>query len=235
MNCAKSHKLIGDWLDGVIAPADKDELEGHCAECADCRTLRDDFLRIVDDARNLPKAEPSARVWTNVLFGVREARREKAHREARQTGWLDRLLPAGRPRLAFGTALALVVVLAGGLLVLRPGANRGMAALSEDQKFTMAKLAEAETHSKLALKALGEAGAAESNGLDPATAAAFQKNLADIDVIIQACRKAVDANPSSIQARVYLLGAYMGKIEFLDNVITAKKKTAARGAADPIL
>ena len=64
-------------------------------------------------------------------------------------------------------------------------------------------------------------------GLDAITMDSLEKDLRTIDAVIASCRDAVRRDPKNVEARVYLLGAYKGKVEFLDNLITAKKKSAA--------
>jgi hypothetical protein len=63
-------------------------------------------------------------------------------------------------------------------------------------------------------------------------ASLFEKDLRIIDEAILACRNAIAENPQSLDARVYLLGAYKGKVEFLDNMIDVRKRTTARSAAE---
>ena len=101
----------------------------------------------------------------------------------------------------------------------------------------MAKLEEAETHYQLAIRALSEAAASQKNGLDAGNdGRPWTQDLRMIDAVIAACRDAVRRDPQSVEARVYLLGAYKGKVEFLDNLIAAKKKSAApaRGRNRPL-
>jgi anti-sigma factor RsiW len=235
MKCTKAHALIGELLDGSIGDEDQKDLEKHLAACPDCREILADFRNIKIQAAALPKLEPSAGVWTNILDGVRRDRRVKAARAATTAGWWERLFAPGRPRYALGAALTLMAVIAGTLAVWKPWKGGEGPALPNGAAFTMAKLKEAETHYQLAIQALTEASASQKNSLDPRTAASLDRNLQALDTLIQACQSAVRREPQSVEARVYLLGAYKGKVEFLDNLITAKKKTAAPNAADAIL
>lgn len=222
MRCAQAHKLIGDQLEGTIGPADKAKLDTHLADCADCRAILADFIRIADGARELPKREPSARVWTGVLAGVGLSGREPARERGAATGWGERFFLLGRTRTVWAAALLLVIAV--GIAVGTRIGRNGAPFLSADDKYTLGKLEEAEKHYQLAIEALQAAVGGRITGLDPLIAAAFARNLGDIDAVIRECRGAVQANPSDLSARAYLLDAYKDKVEFLGNVIDATKK-----------
>jgi predicted anti-sigma-YlaC factor YlaD len=64
MRCSKAHKLIGDYLEGALSPEESERLREHLEGCADCRDLLEDFQGIIDEAKELPKHEPSNRVWS---------------------------------------------------------------------------------------------------------------------------------------------------------------------------
>jgi len=235
MRCAQAHKLIGDQLEGTIGTEDKAKLDKHLGECLDCRDLLADFKRITDGARELPKHEPSARVWTGVLAGVGLSGREPARERAAAPGWAERFFLQSRARTAWAAAL-LLVVLAGGVAIgTRIGRNPGTP-LSADDKYTLGKLDEAEKHYQLAIEALQEAIGGRVVELDPIIVAAFARNMGAIDGVIRDCRNAVEANPANLSARAYLLDAYKDKVEFLGNVIDVTKKPApAKPAGTRIL
>jgi predicted anti-sigma-YlaC factor YlaD len=222
MRCAQAHKLIGDQLEGVISAVDSAKLQKHIAECADCRDLLNDFKDIADAARKLPRREPSARVWTGVLTGVGLSGREPARGRALGPNWLERFFLQGRARTVWAAALVLTVVAGGIVIGLRSG--RGpVSALSPEDKYALSKLEEAGKHYVMAIDALQEAISSQKAKLDPEIFAAFARNLGAIDGVIRSCRKAVDANPTDLSARAYLLDAYKQKVEFLGSVIDVTK------------
>jgi anti-sigma factor RsiW len=235
MKCPKAHELIGELLEESISDKDRKDLEKHLESCQDCRELLTDFQNIKTQAASLPKLEPSEAVWTNILDGVRRDRRAKAVRSATTAGWWDRLFLPGRPRYAFGAALAMIAVIVGAIAIWKPWRSAQVVPPADGTAFTMAKLEEAETHYQLAIQALTAAVDNQKNGLDPRTVASLDRNLQVIDDLILACKNAVRQEPQSVEARVYLLGAYKGKVEFLDNLIVAKKKSAAPSAPETIL
>jgi tetratricopeptide (TPR) repeat protein len=147
--------------------------------------------------------------------------------------WREISIFTGRARYAWAAALFLVVI--GGIAVglFRPG--KDLSGLSEQDRYTLAKLEEAEKHYKLAIRALNDAVGSQKNGLDPQVAAVFNRNLREIDMAIQACQNAVSKEPNSLDAREYLLGAYKDKVAVLDNIIDVRKKSPAGTTAGSIL
>ena len=243
MRCSHAHKLIGDKLDGALNAKDSKRLREHLDKCSDCRDLLKDFQSIVEQAKGLPKHEPSHRVWTAVLDGVRDNRVVRAFRDNRvdrvagpspsaiklpKPKWYETYIFAGRAKYALAAALLLVVV--GGVVIgLRPG--KDMNGLSEQARFTLAKLEEAEKHYKLAIQALSEAVGSQTNRFDPLVVAVFARNLFEIDTAIQACQSAVTKSPNDFSAREYLLGAYKDKVNFLDSLIDIRKASPSPKAA----
>lgn len=235
MKCSKAHELIGELLEGTIRGEDRRELEKHLESCDDCRELLADFQKIQNEAAALPKLEPSADVWPNILDGVRRARETESARPAAAAGRRERLFVPGRPRYALAAALSLGLIVGGAFLIRGPGEKTVPAAGVKAHAFTMAKLEEAETHYRLAIQALQEAAAAQKTGLAPETMAALKADLRKIDEVIAACRETVQGHPQSIEARVYLLGAYKGKLEFLDKILAAGRKSTAPSTTDIVL
>ncbi len=235
MKCSQAHELIGELLEGTIGEKDRQTLEKHLESCPECRELLADFREIKTQAAALPKLEPSSAVWPNVLDGVRRDRRAKSVRAATTLSWWDRLFAPGRPRYAFAAALALCLVVGGAVLMRSSRKTDVPVFAGNGGEYAMAKLQEAEIHYRLAIRALSEAAAGQQTGLDAKTMDSLEKDLRTIDAVIASCRDAVRRDPKSVEARVYLLGAYKGKVELLDNLITAKKKSTASSGAGIVL
>ena len=219
MKCAAFHKLIGDRLDGTIRPADRARLEAHLESCPECRELMEDFRKIAESARGLDDEEtPSANVWPAILAGVRAVRRGRSRRAA----------PArlrSVPRWAYAAGFVLLGAAVGLVVGLGPWRGAAQPGLSPEQAATVAKLEEAEMHYKLAIQALTEALGAGPSVIGSSAAALFARDLGAVDSAIQACREAVDREPGSVDARVFLLAAYQKKVEILDGVMQVRKQT----------
>jgi len=217
MKCAKFHKLIGDALDGTIRPRDRARLEDHLRSCPECRELAGDFQKIAAEARALPQDEPADDVWPAIRANVGRARD-------------NRPAPAfAHPRLQWAWAAGFLFLgaIIGVVVGLRPWKADVPTAFAADQNRTVAKLEEAERHYQLAVRAMTEALAPGKNGLDPQMAALFKRDLRVVDAAIESCRTALSGDPASLDARVFLLGAYQKKIEVLNGFIDIKKKSPA--------
>src|SRR4030042_8975 len=120
-----------------------------------------------------------------------------------------------------GAAPALAAGLpASGLVVgLRLGRQDMPMGPDAGEKYTLAKLDEAERYYQQAIKSLSEAFAAEKGGLAPQVVELFDRNLSVIDATIQACRRAVLEEPDDLEARNYLLAAYTQKVTLLDSAL----------------
>ena len=222
MRCAKARRLISEYVDGGLDARRSGRLRRHLERCPECREVMADFEAIRRDAGSLEAPEPPDRVWLRVKAGLKVAGGEPAPAVA-VPGFA--FVPA-RWRLA-AAAFAVLVLAAGGVLVgLR--LMRMSAGPADAERYTLAKLDEAEHYYQLAIKSLSEAFAAGKKNLAPEVAEMFQKNLDVVDLTIQACRAAVVAEPDNIEARDFLLAAYREKMTLLDTVLTQQKTEALR-------
>ena len=225
MRCRKAQGYIGRSVDGELSGRESARLERHLAACGGCRALREDLRKIVAGAAGLGSPEPSDRVWRNIRAGL-EAGAERAGAQGLKPEKLPFFgLSVPAFRLAGAAALALVLVAAG--VVVGRRLERQDAPLSAAAKggeaYTLAKLDEAERHYEQAIKALGEAFAADKDGLAPAVVELFDRNLSVVDATIQACRAAVRTEPDDLEARDYLLAAYTRKITLLDAALDLRR------------
>jgi hypothetical protein len=223
MTCRKSRKYISRSIDGDLSDRGSARLERHLAACDECRTLREDLRKIVDKAAGLETPEPSGRVWMNIRAGLT---REQAAAAPGRSGAVRR--PAfglGLPvlRAAGVAAVALLLVITGVTIGRRLG--RGPARLGPEasEKYTLAKLDEAEGYYQRAIKSLSEAFAAGKGTLAPQVVELFDRNLSVIDATIQACRRAVLEEPDDLEARNYLLTAYTRKLTLLDSALDLQR------------
>lgn len=225
MRCTKAHKLVGEYLDEALQPKDQARLQKHLASCADCRSLFQDFQGITEKAKALEELTPSDDNWPRILSRVQAARREQRLGYGQEASRRKSIFSPNRTKFVWAAALILVIVIGGIMVGLRPWQGKAVAGLSDQDKYTLAKLGEAEKHYQLAIQALNEAVASQKGSLDPQIAAVFDKNLKLINDSIQACMNAVRMDPNSLDARAYLLVAYKEKVDFLDNIVDLKKKS----------
>ena len=224
MRCHKARKLVSLAVDGELDARRGARLERHLRECEECRSMFADLRELVAAAPGLRGPEPSDAVWRKIRAGLTVPER----RPAAVSRWASPAL-----RYAGVAALAFVMVVAG-VIIGRRTEGPGMSAAGplESQKYTLAKLDEAESHYQLAIQALGEAFAAQRGALAPQVAEMFERNLAVVDATIQACRQAVLEEPEDLQARSFLLAAYMNKVTLLDSALDLQKRGSE--AAGPV-
>ena len=223
MRCRKAHEYISRSIDGELSGRQAARLERHLASCGECRALLEDLRAIASDAARLDAPEPSDKVWKGIRAGLAAANLKPAGKN---------LSPVRRPlfglsvpglRYAGVAALAVVLVASGLIVGLRLGRQGTPARSDRGEKYTLAKLDEAERHYQQAIKSLSEAFASQKGGLVPQVVELFDRNLAVIDATIQACRRAVLEEPDDLQARSYLLAAYTEKVTLLDSALDLQR------------
>lgn len=229
MRCRKCREYISRDLDGELSDKDRGRLERHLSGCADCRSLSQDLRRIVDGAARLETPEPSDGVWLSIRNALV---REQAGQPAKGARTLRR--PAfwlGAPALRYAgiAAVALAFVVTGLAVGLRLGRGGVPTSPEAQERYTLAKLDEAERYYQQAIKSLNEAFAAGRGTLPREVGEIFDRNLSVIDATIQACRKSVLEEPDDLEARNYLLAAYTEKITLLDSALDLQREN--RGAA----
>ena len=224
MTCRNARKYISRRLDGELGAGQEARLEGHLGSCPDCRALAEEFRRIADAAARLDSPEPSSDGWARIktkLVALEEnPTAVKRPSLPRPAPWL------GVPALRFaGVAAAALVLVAGGVYIgLRLGRPGTAVGPRDSEKVTLAKLDEAERYCQKAIRALSEAFVAQRGALPPQVVEFFERNLGAVDATIQACRAAVQAEPDDLQARNFILAAYMEKVSLLDSALDVQRK-----------
>jgi tetratricopeptide (TPR) repeat protein len=227
MRCRKAQKYISEYVDGSLERRKAAGLERHIESCAACREVLADFQGLTAGARALDAPEPGDSVWRKIEARLAAGERGRAtatatSREAPRR-WAFGL---GMPALKFAGVAALALVLvASGIIIGRGLGQKGTVTYPRNSEgYTLAKLDEAERYYQKAIKSLSEAFAAEKGTMVPQVAEMFEKNLSVIDATIQACRQAVLKEPDDLQARNYLLTAYMDKVSFLDTALESQRQ-----------
>jgi anti-sigma-K factor RskA len=241
-------RLIGDYVDGTLEAGRRSDVERHLEDCESCRRLVEDLREIRRTAAALDPRDPPVRAWTRIERAIRlqaehrgaagdgrgevtAAGRSSAAAAGQRSAWI------WRSGLAAAAVLVLAAVVgvrywwhgatrppapssaARGALSASPDAAGAQGSASEDAAFVEAELREAEAHYDNAIKGLEQIAAAEKGALDPATAAALQKNLAVIDQAISESRAAVLAQPTSEPARDSLMESFKSKLALLQDTV----------------
>jgi len=232
MRCSKARKLISENIDHTLDARKSLSLQHHLEACSECRELLLDFEAIVGAAKELETPSPSHDVWQKIAARLSASKKGKLSpqpQERQKREWLRVFGRSFQFRYAWRVALVLAVISAGVIFGLIQWKEKGIAGRGDLEKYTIAKLEEAQTHYRQAIKALNEAISAQGRSLTPEVAEVFQRNLEVIDSSIEACQKAVSREPDNLEARIYLLAVYREKVTFLDGMYEAKKSFLKKG------
>jgi hypothetical protein len=239
--CEAYSASIGELTDGTLAPAERARLEAHLDQCAACRALAADLESIRREARNLPRLEPPASLWTRIGEGLRAQGVTDADpgTAAAETGSAPARTGFRIGKTWLAAAAALLIAIVGGAFVIqrmtRPPApqgdsaretaaspastgsgNSGAAGLVESVE---ADLRAAEQHYERAIAGLEKIASADERTLDPQVAATLKKNLEIIDGAIAESRAALRSEPQSAPARESLFEALRRKMSLLQDTI----------------
>jgi anti-sigma factor RsiW len=234
--CEAFSASIGELADGTLTPAERGRVEAHLDHCASCRALLADLEAIHREARQLPRVEPRAALWTRISEGLR-AQGVSDQGGAGTGGNGPQTAPFATRRWWLPVAAAVVVLIIGGVLanqMMRRGAtpapataptttqpadasgNADAAGLVESVE---ADLKAAEDHYERAIAGLEKIASADERTLDPQVAATLKKNLEIIDTAIAESRTALRSEPQSAPARQSLFEALRRKMSLLQDTI----------------
>ncbi|MGD9345036.1 MAG: zf-HC2 domain-containing protein [Candidatus Aminicenantes bacterium] len=218
MKCLTAKKWISEYIDGELDAAKKTKLDAHCAQCASCQKLREDFRTISTGTKELDSYSPPDSSWGKIRERMASGEQEVLTLPPNKNTWF------AFPRLSYVLSAVLLVAFLSLVIIYGPRYWSGQATIPEleNTNYTLSKLREAEHHYQMAIKALSEAAMAQKEQLDPQVAEVFRTNLELIDRSIDACRQAVLNNPSDIESRKFLLAAYKEKTDLLNDIMAVK-------------
>jgi len=225
MKCSRAKRLISDYIDKNLANRQARKLEEHLKDCLSCREILHDFQNIRDSAHELENLIPSDQTWLAIQVKLAAARQKIRFSHAEES-WFLRLLYQPQLRFILGSIFIVALIIVAMMVGIHSWRQKELSEMNNVQQFTMAKLDEAESHYQMALKALMEALSAQEKTMNPQVAEVFKKNLDIIDASIRSCRQAVLQNPDNINNRSFLLAAYRKKVDFLDEILMAKKSNS---------
>ncbi len=219
MRCRRARKSISEYVDGSLGDRKKAALERHLSACPACREVLEDFRAIAGASPALAGPEPGAAVWPRIRArleapGAAPSPAGVPVPGRRAFGW-------GTPALKLVGVAAVVLILAasGVFFGLRLGKKGVPERIADPEKYTLARLDRAERDCQQAIVSLSAAFAARKGTMAPQVADIFDRSLAVVDDTIRTCRQAVRREPDDLQARNYLLAAYMDKVSVLDTAL----------------
>jgi len=228
MRCSKARKLISEYVDGGLQAQKSALVKQHLDVCPDCKHLLEDFKIIVEGAKKLEELSPSDQTWLKIKAGLKPEEQRVLAFKPQKRAWFGLIFSPPKLKYALSSVVILALIVGAVILGLRYWIGTNFPDRGDLQKYTLAKLDEAERHYQKAIKALGEAISAQEGKMDPQVAEVFKSNLEVIDSSIKACRQMVLQDPENIDARNYLLAAYREKMNFLNEMIETKQASFQR-------
>jgi anti-sigma factor RsiW len=199
---------LNDYIDDILQPAERAEVEAHVAACVACRESLDELRGVVERAGRLGSLEPERDLWSGIAarIGVGSdgaepaARSPIAAREPRRFRWHPASFTFTLPQLAAAAVLVAVLSSAAVWILLRgpaartaaPGDVPGPVAGSDEGIDATQVAAYAST-----IADLEQTLERHRDRLDAATVDVIESNLAVIDAAIADSRKALAADPAS--------------------------------------
>ena len=228
MRCSKARKLISEYIDGSLQDRKRAYVEQHLEVCSDCKHILEYFKTIVEDSKKLEKLVPSDKTWIKIKAGLEPKEQRILAFKPRKRAWFSLIFSPPKLKYVLSSVVILAFIVSAVILGLRYWTGKDSLVRGDLQKYTLAKLDEAERHYQKAIKALGEAISAQEGQMDPEVAQVFKSNLEVIDSSIMACRQMVLQNPENIDARNYLLAAYREKMNFLNEMMETKQASSQK-------
>lgn len=230
---------LSEHVDGLLPEAEGLELESHLAECAGCREIADDLVRVRDAARTFQSLPPARDLWPEIRSAMDAGRViDLPERTGPSRGGIAPSAAAhqrrGRPGVYLSLpqvtaiAAAFVVVTAWGawqavgtLAVSGPprasgstAAEAGASAAPEPVRLAAARdpaVAAAADEVERLQRLLEE----RHESLDVATVAVLEKNLAIIDRAIRESLAALEVDPGNQFVEEHLRLSVDRKVDYL--------------------
>lgn len=215
---------LSEYIDGTLSAADRQAVERHLVDCAECRVVLGDLRTIVAGASVLTDTPPASNLWTGIAGrisaggdGVYHLQEARVRRSRRISFTIPQLAAAG-------IALAIMSGAAGRFLVTSPA---GEAAPLPDPGLLVVQTAAlgsrvAVDQALLELQQILEAGRGQ---LDSTTIGVLEMNLALIDRAIERAQRAVAADPANGYLQDHVAATMRQKLALMrqaaDLIVTA--------------
>ncbi len=214
---------LSDYLDGELPPAERNSLEAHLENCAECARVLEELRAVVSRTRGLRDTPPQKDLWSGIERAIASLPQEDGQVidfPARLRS-IDPLEDDGRLRLSLSqiaaASLILMVGSAAASWSLRPLANSARV----DEDTGIAAVVQASLPVGVRERYSEELAQLEAllsqhrDELDPNTVRVLEKNLAIIDRAIQESGEALAGDPGNEYLREHLDRAVRQKVAYL--------------------
>src|SRR6266704_2467317 len=111
---------LSDYLDGELPPGEREAVDAHLRECAQCATVLEDLKRVIASAGSIQPRPPSADLWAGIAARIDASAASTGttpfrSRDTGQQQWIaSRRISFSLPQLA--AAAVVLMALSGGLV-----------------------------------------------------------------------------------------------------------------------
>lgn len=207
---------LSEYLDGELAPFERQALDAHLAACADCAGVLEELDAVRQQASVLPeRVPPVADPWAAIASRI-----ERMPRSGADEGRAPRRVSL--PQLAAAAALVLAVGM--GSMWMRqpprgPGVERDPAPADYGQGVHPVALADESFDAAVAdLEAVLDEGRGRLNA---ETIRVLEENLAAIDAAVVQAREALAADPANVGLTNHLLRTRAMRLGLLRRAVAA--------------
>ncbi len=203
---------LSEYLDGDLDPQSHAEVDAHLSACVECRQIVDDLRTLTAAARRLPDGAPVEGVWDGIARQIAAAAPTVVPFERKP----QRRFSFTLPQLA-AAGIALMVLSGSMVYMARSGERHAdFPAVSADRGTDLAvPVSLASPHYDSAIADLEQTLEAGRSRLDPETVKVLEQNLSAIDLAIEQCRRALEADPADAFLNSHLASARQRKLALL--------------------
>lgn len=214
---------LSEYLDGDLAPAEREAAEAHLDRCETCARTLEELREVVARARSLDDPPPERDLWPGIAARLGErSGPDVVDLGARRAGRRRRFAFTLPQLVAASVALALI---SGGAVWMATGGPDGGPGTTAGAPVVPAPAATgvpgdaaarfATTRYDVAVRELEGVLEAHREALDPATVRVVERNLEIIDDAIAEARTALARDPASPYLNAHLAETMKRKIEIL--------------------
>ncbi len=216
---------LSEYLDGELAPAERDELERHLGECADCERTLADLRRVTMRAGALADRPPERDLWPGIAARIGVG--GTAPVRARPLRW-RRPFTVTMSQLA--AAAGVLLMLGAGAMWLAVGPRGGPTGVSgrPTPVATRPSMGPASAGAQQFAGSVAYAGAvadfqrvldANRSRLDTSTVRVIEESLRTIDRAIARAQAALVADPSDAYLNAHLAETMRRKLELMQRAV----------------
>ena len=208
---------LSEYLDDELDQPQRQALEAHLAECADCTATLAELRRVVARAHALDDRPPATDLWTGIATRIGVSTDDLSRRrERRRVSFTVPQLIAASIVLVAATAIVARYVVRGqpsNAPVATPAP--APAPTSTAQMASWPARADSSADVAVAQLRLALREGQRTGRLSPITARKIERSLAVIDTAIAEARRALELDPNSDYLNHHLADTMRQKLEFL--------------------